>query len=489
MTRRTLLGALGAVGLACAAPGRLAAQTETAAKRIAVAVDRSTVLSKVPRTFAGLSYESAQLMHPGFFAAGNQELVALVRTLGPAGVLRIGGNTSAFTTWVPGGETTATRDAAGYGPDRGAKATVQTPGLYRITPQAIDNLAGFLRETGWQLLYGLNLRHGTPALAAEEAAYVAGACGSMLLGLQLGNEPDLFRHDDSGDGGKGSLWTYEEFLPQWKAMYAAVHARLPSVPVEGPDSSEGWAERFAAEAHGSVFALTAHYYAGGPPSDPRMTIESLLHPGERLERDVYSALAVAKTYGLPFRMAEANSCYNGGKPGVSDTFASALWAGDLMLDLANRGAVGVNLHGGGVGVYTPIATDSMGQSSARPEYYGLWLAAQFAGGEMVRVDAPEAKAANVTVYAANTGKGLLLAALNKGPQAVRLALSGTPTQGQSTRLSAPSLDSTTGVEFGQGARKVGVAWALEPDSSFAANAAGGGATMLPPGSALLLALS
>ncbi len=487
------MGALGALGVAYAAPGRLAAQAGVAAKRIAVTVDRTAVLSKVPKSFAGLSYESAQLIHPEFFAAGNRELIALVRTLGPAGVLRIGGNTSAFTTWVAGAPASGgagTDDAAGYSPDRGAKATVQTPGMFRITPRAIDNLAGFLRATGWQLLYGLNLRHGTPALAAEEAAYVAKACGPMLLGLQLGNEPDLFRHDDGGgDGGKGSLWTYEEFLPQWRAMYAAVHARLPGVPIEGPDSSEGWASRFAAEAHGSIAALTAHYYAEGPPTDPRMTIEYLLHPGERLQRDVYAAMAVAKTYGLPFRLAEGNSCYNGGKPGVSDTFASALWAGDFMLDLANRGAVGVNLHGGGMGVYTPIATDTAGQSSARPDYYGLWLAAQFAGSEMVRVDAPEAGAANVTVYAGSTGKGLFLAAFNKGPDAVQLVLSGTPAQGQLTRLTAPSLESTTGVRFGRGTRNGGEIWALESDSPFdMRGAANGGAAMLPQASAMLLAL-
>jgi len=49
---------------------------------------------------------------------------------------------------------------------------------------------------------------------------------------------------------------------------------------------------------------------------------------------------------LVFRMTEGNSCYRGVKPGMSNAFASALWAGDYMLHMAALGCGGVNLHGG-----------------------------------------------------------------------------------------------------------------------------------------------
>ena len=45
-------------------------------------------------------------------------------------------------------------------------------------------------------------------------------------------------------------------------------------------------------------------------------------------------------------MTEGNTCYRGGKPGVSDVFASSLWAADYSLLLASNGYSGVNLHGG-----------------------------------------------------------------------------------------------------------------------------------------------
>ena len=45
-------------------------------------------------------------------------------------------------------------------------------------------------------------------------------------------------------------------------------------------------------------------------------------------------------------MTEGNSCYRGGKPGVSNAFCSALWAADYLLRLASFGCAGVNLHGG-----------------------------------------------------------------------------------------------------------------------------------------------
>ena len=68
---------------------------------------------------------------------------------------------------------------------------------------------------------------------------------------------------------------------------------------------------------------------------------------------------------------------------VSDTFASALWSGDYMLQVAQAGYIGVNLHGGGNGLYTPIAGDTPEGFSARPVYYGMMLAERFAGSTFV----------------------------------------------------------------------------------------------------------
>ena len=478
MTRRAGLRCLGAASLAGAA-GKLYAQS----RPMELTVHPEAILTTVPPDYIGLSYESAQLIHPDYFAAGNRELTALFRTLGRQGVLRIGGNTSAYTVWQPNAPAQA-KDAAAYGPDLGARVEQQKPGAYVLTPHAIDNLRGFLDATGWGLIYGLNLRFGTPEAAAEEAAYVARLCGPKLLALQFGNEPDLFNHE-LGSEAEATRWTYEEFLEKWKAMYAAVHARLPQTLIAGPDCAfnAAWVERFVKDTRGQVAFLTTHYYAEGPPKDPRMTIDFLLHPGQKLRDDVYDAMDAAKAAGLPFRMSEGNSCYNGGKPGVSDTLASALWAGDFLLDLAARGASGVNLHGGGRGVYTPIAADPDGGSTARPDYYGMWLAAQFAGARLLRTEWA-APGENLTAYAGSSSGATLVAVFNKGNTPVQVAVRGLAGKAKAFQLTGPSLASTTAVKFGEGGRKEGSVWKLAPDGSEPLNGftmAGGSAVLLRAG--------
>ena len=266
-SRRVFLGAMGAGAVLSATPRVLHAMEPAATGSLKIAPAQA--LHDVPADFTGLSCETAQLAHPDFFTASNAGLIAMCRTLGTRGVLRIGGNTSAFTRW----DATDAPQSSGegtVGADKGASSS-QHPGMYVVTPTAIRNLDAFLRATGWRLIYGLNLRHGTPEDAAEEAAFVAKTCGHRLHALQFGNEPDLFRKDDGANGGKGTLWTFDDYLPKWKEMYKAVHQRLPHVEIGGPDaaSKKEWVGRFADETKGEVQLLSSHYYAEGPPADPR----------------------------------------------------------------------------------------------------------------------------------------------------------------------------------------------------------------------------
>ena len=118
--------------------------------RLTVKPDR--LGNRIEADFTGLSYESAQLGNPDFFAGSNTELIGFLRTLGRQGVLRIGGNTSEFCYWSPVGvansspRTTASLEAKDkatpigrsfvVGPDSGHKA----PPPSTITPGAIRNL-------------------------------------------------------------------------------------------------------------------------------------------------------------------------------------------------------------------------------------------------------------------------------------------------------------------------------------------------------------
>ncbi len=397
-------------------------------------------VNRIPHEFTGLSYESSQLSHPRFFSADNHDLIQLFRTLGGHGVLRLGGNMSEYTVWDPTGSTeVAQTETEGPDPGNGSDR------IFPVTPRSIDNLAGFLDATGWRLIYGLNLARGKVDSVVEEAKYVVKAVGDRLIALQFGNEPDLFKH--SGD--RKQKWTYEEFITRWNEFYTAIRAQLPDVPIAGPDTSNPkWNSRFAEDVGHKVVLQTSHFYAEGPPTDPRMTIDYLLHPGDRLQTYVMQAIEVSKRSGIPYRMAEGNTCYAAGKAGVSDTFAAALWVVDFMLTVAQAGATGVNLHGGANGLYTPIAGSMSEGFTARPIYYGMLLLQQLLGSTLLRTNV-EGTIKNVAAYAARSDRALQIVVLNREPEALtyQILLPKVPSGRTSSvwRLEAPSVASTQGV--------------------------------------------
>jgi hypothetical protein len=105
---------------------------------------------------------------------------------------------------------------------------------------------------------------------------------------------------------------------------------------------------FRPESAARVTTLTHHYYFGGPATNPDVNIPNLLKPAtmQKVQNTANIAAAAAGKIGARVRMTEGNTCYRGGKPGVSDVFAAALWSADYSLLLASNDYSGVNLHGG-----------------------------------------------------------------------------------------------------------------------------------------------
>ena len=79
---------------------------------------------------------------------------------------------------------------------------------------------------------------------------------------------------------------------------------------------------------------------------PKATIELLLQPSTAVTEKAELSRAAAAKMGVAYRMTEGNTVYRGGKSGLSDRFAAALWAADYLLTLMHFGYSGVNLHGG-----------------------------------------------------------------------------------------------------------------------------------------------
>ncbi len=488
MDRRTFL-ARGGYGVAGALfAHRTSASGEVPGARAAtLTIGSGPARCYLPPNYAGLSYELAQLTEPAFFSEGHHALISLCRRLSRNGVLRLGGNTSEFCWFQATPSTPAPKLPV---PSGNLSANWMPHRLFALQPQAIDNLAGFLRAAGWQAIYGLNLGHSTPERAAVEAAYVSAKLGPRLLFFQIGNEPNYY--GDAINGTRPAGWNFDDYAREWLSFAHAILDRVPNARFGGPDvGSTEWITRFGNEVAprlpGRVSTLTGHYYAEGPPDDPKMTTARLLAGDPAIAASMAKIENVAKAHSVAYRMTEGNSCYRGGKPGMSDAFASALWAADYMLLLASLGCKGVNLHGGDSrflsaglgnhnpglhtegahgkrqnGFYTPISTEQGQPAFAMPIYYGMLLANQLAGSALLEANLKTT--ANVTAYAADadgSAKSRKVAILNKD---ARQSVSMTIAAGQRFRrasvwrLQAPALHATAGVTFGGAAVSSDGSW-------------------------------
>ncbi len=396
----------------------------------------------MPQDYTGLSYESAQLANPTFFSAENRELIQIFRELSPRGVLRLGGGSSEFTTFseqAPQG----TPPFEVFGPD--TSKTVKAGTITSLL--ALKNLRAFLDATGWRCLYGLNLGQGSKENAAREAAAVYAELGERLIALQIGNEPDSFRNRY-----RPASYSPSDYIAEWTNSHDAITAVVPQARFAGPDISNklpfftAFAEYAASRK--DIVLLTAHAYAMGPAGSPNSTLDKLLdadpHVQTQPETKLDALLAAAAAAHLPYRMCEGNSCWDGGKPGVSDTLASALWCADYMLHLAQKGVAGVNLHGGGNGYYTPIAGSPSAGFERRPEYFGMQFAQGFAGSQFVECELG-GTGSRVTAYAARNGTAQIIALINKSSAATTIALPPLPRKHRNrirhSLLTGPSLDS------------------------------------------------
>jgi hypothetical protein len=99
--------------------------------------------------------------------------------------------------------------------------------------------------------------------------------------------------------------------------------------------------------------------------------------------------------------------------GISDRFASALWAVDYIAHAMAAGVAGINLQGNPVNCkgYTPLCAPTPGllaegAFSARPEWYALLLSKPLIGDRAVRAIVSPSKA-NVDVVALLSGRGKL----------------------------------------------------------------------------------
>jgi hypothetical protein len=421
--------------------------------------------ARVDSHYPGLSYEKDKLTD-SMFDGTNAALIQLFRLLGPS-VLRLGANAVDRCSW---------------------NGAIQ--GLTPILPAHIDALAAFAQATEWQVIYGVNMARNTTANAASEAAYVASRLGPSLLAWEVGNEPDLYRQH----GYRPSSWSYDDYLKEWRAFRGAMGQASPGVSFSGPATAFDVAHftlPFLRDQGATLGMLTHHYYRADR-NDPTATLAVLLQPDPGLSTELSRLVPAAARKGVArgVRLDEANSFYNGGVPGVSNAYGTALWVMDFMFICALAGCTGVNMHGGGSGPgYTPIADRDGVAIGARPELYGMLIFARAAQGLPLEGTVDADAAINVSVWGvARDDHGLNAVLINKdGTRSVRveLAIDHAATRFDPLWLRGMGLAATIGHTLGGVAIDANGTWLPQPQEPLIASE-NRIVVLLPPASALLL---
>ncbi|MGD1056156.1 MAG: glycosyl hydrolase family 79 C-terminal domain-containing protein [Solirubrobacteraceae bacterium] len=335
---------------------------------VAVSFDASEPGAPVPRNFLGLSFEVGSLPRIASYS-GEGNLVSMLRSLG-VGVLRFGGITAdEQTAWV----------------DEATPRPAWALGV--LEAGDLRGLGSLAAASEWHVLLTLGFAHFDPEAAAREAAAAKAALGESLEAIEIGNEPDSYaRH-----GLRPQPWTPVQYEEQINAYRIAIEALVPGIPLAGPDSSgssayEKWGLSEAIYQRPAL--LTGHHYPLGCAEQPPPTIARLLSPQIRQleERSLRRYQFIAQETEVPFRMDEANTVSCGGVAGISNTFASALWAVNFLTKAMAMGVSGINLEGNPANCegYTPVCAPSAedlatGALRAQPEWYALLLAKALVG--------------------------------------------------------------------------------------------------------------
>jgi hypothetical protein len=436
-----------------ARPSRPKAQSADATPTLSATVDGTPAGQPMRPGFIGVSFEYKALhLYTGRDPrAINPVLLQLLRNITPAQapVLRIGGDSTDWTWWPVRGVI-----------PRGGISYALTKGWLRTTRALAADL-------GAQLITGINLAVGHPAVAAAEARAILQGIGRRYVAdLEIGNEPDLYGvfawyRDRLGHVVLARSRHYR--LSSFMRDFARWRAALPRTALVGPSFSaltwmNGLGRFLSAERR--VRTVTIHRYplhnSTSDPTNPTYpSIPDLLadNAAAGIGQEVAPFVAIAHHRGLRFRVDEMNSVSGGGRRGVSDTFASALWVLDALFNLAQAGVDGVNIHtlpGAGYELFTFTHPGTGWQAFVHPEYYGMLVFAQaFPPG--ARLLPVSVAGGPVKVWATSAPDGRTRVVLiNKDattPVTVQLKLPSSSGPATLGRLTAPSVGSTNGVSL------------------------------------------
>jgi hypothetical protein len=246
---------------------------------------------------------------------------------------------------------------------------------------------------------------------------------------------------------------------------ARIRSALPPTALAGPATGTfSWLSPLPALiARERLAQVTFHRYplnrcVTNRASPLYPTVAHLLSLGSSrgLIRGIAPYTALAHRDRVRFRIDELNAVTCGGRPGVSDTFASALWTLDTQFWLARAGVDGVDVH-----IHPEAPANQLfalrrraGRwvGSVRPQYYGLLMFTQAAppGARLLHIDGspPGRLRTWATLGRDRRIRVVLINAGLTGASTVSVAAPGPAAPATLERLEAPSARATDDVTLG-----------------------------------------
>ncbi len=431
---------------------RLHASVGSALAQATLTIGPKLSTAPVPSSFFGISTEYWTLPLFERDTPAFERVLSLLHVAGDGAlILRIGGDSADHSFWSP-----RARKMPGW--------------AFALTPAYLSRLRALVQRDRVKLIVDLNLLTDTPLTAAAwaRAAETSLPHGS-IAGFEVGNEPDLYERRYWVDMiARSPLVTRPMPLEVTPATYVqdfAAYARVlgenaPDIPLVGPAVAHPriglpFVSALIQDQRPELGMVTGHLYPyskclKNPKSSGYPTVARVLsrHATSAFSTDIASAVALAHHAGLKFRLTEFNSVTCGGKAGVSDTFATALWAPDALFTAMRAGVDGANLHVRDDTVNSPFTIDRSGLHP-RPLLYGLEMFTRTLGpqAQLVRLRLAAARSLNLSAWAVQVrGRILHVLLIDKGSRTVRVDLRlPTSATGTVQRLLAPSPYSRSGV--------------------------------------------
>jgi hypothetical protein len=423
---------------------------------VRIAVSDSPTGRPVAPGFVGLSleYTTVEAYAGRDPRAINPVLVRLIGNLASheRPVLRIGGD-SADWGWV---RTRGLRRPKGV--------------RFALGQRWVNVTRALAAETSARLILDLNLEANSPRAMAAQARAFRGVGRRALTAFELGNEPELFgsvpwiqTSPTHRVFGRRHGYKFENYVREFE-RFAKVLPR--SVPLAGPATGgPRWIPRVASflAAEPRARLATIHLYPLHRcyvnqlgPTGP--SIPNLLSPpaSAGLAAGIAPYVSEVHALGAKLRVDELNSVSCSGAPGVSDTFASALWALDVLFHLAQAGVDGVNFHTHVQAYYRPFYFSQVHghwRANVAPIYYGMLAFARAvpAGSRLLKVSSPAGPTLRVWATHAPDHRTRVVV-INVSPRRSRMVDVKLPPGGNRPvtvqRLIAPALAATSDVTLG-----------------------------------------